>query len=64
MRKIEQADPLLSRVEVCQLIGTSETSLHVWIKAGKFPGPNYRTPSKRPRWLRSVVLDAMRTVQS
>jgi len=47
-------DPILRRPDVRALLGISNSTLHAWVKAGRFPAPLELGPRVRG-WRRSVV---------
>ncbi|ODP35230.1 hypothetical protein A9762_11105 [Pandoraea sp. ISTKB] len=49
-------DPVLRRQVVREMLGVANSTLHVWIKDGRFPPPLELGPRVRG-WRRSVVED-------
>lgn len=49
-------DPVLRRQVVREMLGVSNSTLHEWIKSGRFPAPLELGPRVRG-WRRSVVED-------
>lgn len=47
-------DPVLRRQAVREMLGVANSTLHVWIKNGRFPAPLELGPRVRG-WRRSVV---------
>ena len=42
--------PLLTRQDLCKTLGISQSTLDRWIRAGKFPPPDFRFGPRSPRW--------------